>query len=117
MISSMAATLIIIGFLIIFGVVLPIIEHYTALGKAISLRWAVMVTLLAVMLGCILDFGHLEENTRYMAICGTVILSAIFIIIRSFEKWMCNGWKLGVNRIHLEKGDIKGDITLHGEQK
>lgn len=117
MISATAATVIISIFIAVFGIILPVLDKSKTLGKCISFRWAVVVTLLAILLGCVLDFGHLDETARHMIIVGVVIICGIYVIVRSAEKWLANGWSLGVSRLHVEKGDLKGDILLSEENK
>ncbi len=117
MISATAATAIISIFIAIFGIVLPVVERLPKLGKVVSLRWAVVVTLLAILLGCVLDFGHLDATDRHMIIIGVIVICVLYVVLRSAEKWLANGWSLGINRLHVEKGDLKGDILLSEENK
>ena len=117
MISATAATIIISIFIALFGIILPILDRLPGVGKCVSFRWAVVVTLLAILLGCVLDFGHLDETARHMIIVGVVIICGIYVVVRSAEKWLANGWSLGINRLHVEKGDLKGDILLNEENK
>lgn len=116
MISATAATAIISIFLAIFGIVLPVVERLPRFGKVVSLRWAVVVTLLAILLGCVLDFGHLDATARHMIIIGVIVICGLYVVLRSAEKWLANGWSLGLSRLHVEKGDLKGDILL-GDKK
>ena len=117
MIEPASATIIILGFIAVFGFGLPLLERVPVIRDAISYRWAVMVVLLAVMLGCVLDFSHLNDQLRLYTVVGITIIAAIYIILRSIEKALAKGWTLGVDRIHLEKGDAKAEVILNEDEK
>ena len=117
MIEPSFATIIILVFIAVFGLVLPLFERIPFFRNIVSYRWAVMVILLAVMLGCILDFSHLDDQARLYTIVGVLVISAVYIIIRSVEKAFAKGWTLGVDRIRLEKGDAKAEVVLSEDEK
>lgn len=113
MITPTSATVIMICFLLIFGIFLPVLEIIPRVKKCVSLRWATVVALLAIMIGALLDFSHLSETFRISVAIGVMIICGIFIIIRSYEKISANGWNLGVDRVKVEKGEIKAEIDLN----
>lgn len=104
MISPTFATWIIIGFLVIFGVVLPVLNK--KLPKFVSYRWCVIVVILAILIGSVIDFGGLSENVRYAIIVGSLVIAGGYILLRTLEKALANGWFRGAE-IEAEKGDIK----------
>lgn len=112
MITPSSAAIILVAFIAIFGIGIPFLEQIPKLKGAISYRWAVMVTLMAVMLGCILDFSHLNDQARVYTLVGITIICALFIILRSAEKVLANGWHIGVDRVTLSKGDFHGEVIL-----
>ena len=104
MISPTFATWIIIGFLVIFGVVLPVLNK--KFPKFVSYRWCVIVVILAILIGSVIDFGDLSENVRYAIIVGSLVIAGGYILLRTLEKALANGWFRGAE-IEAEKGDIK----------
>lgn len=117
MIEPSFATIIILVFIAVFGLGLPLFERIPFFRNIVSYRWAVMVVLLAVMLGCILDFSHLNDQARLYTIVGVLVISAVYIVLRSVEKAFAKGWTLGVDRIRLEKGDAKAEVVLSEDEK
>ena len=112
MIDAYPATIIMAVFMIIFGIVLPIMDKSKRFGKFISLRYAVLVVFLAMALGVILDFSHLENNVRMTVVLGTMIVGGIFILIRTWEKAASKGWSIGIRKIEASKGDAKVTVDV-----
>jgi hypothetical protein len=112
MVTPTIAAAVIVAFIIVFGIGIPALEQIPKLKGAISYRWAVMVTLMAVMLGCVLDFSHINDQTRLYVLVGITIICALFILLRSAEKVLANGWHLGIDRVTISKGDLKGELIL-----
>lgn len=115
MITPVSATIIMIVFVLIYGFILPLLEKCDKLKPVISFRWAVMVALMSVLIGCVLDFSHLTDEIRMYTIVGVTITCVLFIILRSIEKAMANGWSFGVKKIHVEKGTFKSDVECGGK--
>ena len=65
-------------------------------------------------LGCVLDFSHLNESSRNIALSGGLALIGLFVIMRSLEK--C---KLGPRTLEIEvhKGDCCASAKLHSDKK
>lgn len=116
MISPYLATIILCSFIVVFGLVLPLLERIPFMRKSISYRWALVVAMMAMMIGCILNFSHLSDQARVSTIIGVMIICGIYIIIRSFEKILSNGWTLGIKKVHLEKGDIKAEVETKDDK-
>ena len=105
MIDSYTATTVLIGFLIIFGVLLPILDKLPKIKDVISLRWTIVVIYSALCIGVIIDFDHLDTSVRFAVVIGGIILSAIFLLVRSLEKAAVNRWKFP--RFRGRGGNIK----------
>ena len=112
MVDSYTATSVIVGFLIIFGVILPVFDKIPKIKDFISLRWTVVVVYSAMCIGVIIDFNHLDTSVRFAVIVGGIILSAIFLLVRSLEKAAVNKWKFPRMRGSVKKGDIQAEISL-----
>ena len=104
MLSPDTATIIIVAFLIVFGIIMPILNK--KLPKFISYRWSVIVVILALLIGAVLDFDALSEQVRYGLIVGGLVIAGGYILLRTVEKALANGWLRGAE-IEAEKGDIK----------
>lgn len=105
MLSPMASAIILCvsGLLLLVGI--PLLDGSKRFGKYISLRYTLVVVSLLMALGCVLDFSHLIESSRNIVLIGGLVLTGVFIIVRSLEKM-----KLGSKIINLEAR--KGDISL-----
>lgn len=104
MLSPETATIIIVAFLVVFGIIMPILNK--KLPKFISYRWSVIVVILALLIGAVLDFDALSEQVRYGLIIGGLVIAGGYILLRTVEKALANGWLRGAE-IEAEKGDIK----------
>ena len=93
MISPSFATIVIVSFLVVFGIVMPILNR--KFPKFISYRWSVIVVVLALLLGSVLDFDALSENVRYALIVGSLVIAGGYILLRTVEKALANGWLRG----------------------
>lgn len=112
MLSPNVATIIIVSFLVVFGIVMPILNR--KLPKFISYRWSVIVVILALLIGAVLDFDALSDNVRYALIVGSLVIAGSYILLRTIEKALANGWLRGAE-IEAEKGDIKVKGRLGGK--
>lgn len=112
MIDAYPAAFIMLAFMVLFGVVLPIMDKSKMFGKFVSLRFAVLVVFLSMAVGVVLDFSHLENNIRLVLIAGTLIIGGIFILIRTWEKAASKGWSIGIKKIEASKGDAKVTVDV-----
>lgn len=113
MIDSYTATSVIVGFLVIFGVILPIIDKIPKIRDIVSFRWTIVVIYSALAIGVIIDFAHLDTSVRFAVVIGGIILSALFLIVRSIEKAAVNNWKLPRTRASVKKGNVSAELSLH----
>lgn len=111
MLSPDIATLIIVSFLILFGLLLPILNRVAP--KFVSYRWSVVVVLLALLLGAVIDFGGLPDAARQAVIVGALVISGGYVFLRTVEKALANGWLRGM-RLDLRKGDASASIHSDG---
>ncbi len=112
MVDSYTATSVIVGFLVIFGIILPVFDKIPKIKDFISLRWTVVVVYSAMCIGVIIDFNHLDTSVRFAVIIGGIVLSAIFLLVRSLEKAAVNKWKFPRVRGSVKKGDVQAEISL-----
>ncbi len=112
MIDSYTATCVLVGFLIIFGIILPIFDKLPKIKDFISLRWTIIVIYSAMCIGVILDFNHLDTSVRFAVVVGGIVLSAIFLLVRSLEKAAVNKWKYPRIRGTIKRGDTQAEISL-----
>lgn len=113
MIDPQTATFILLGFLVIFGIIIPIIN--IKFEKYISLRWYVIVVVLGLLVGVVINFSGLDEESRHIVMIGSLIICGAFVLMRTLEKWAFHGWSLFGNRdikLSAEKGDIKASVDL-----
>lgn len=114
MLSPDIATIIVVAFLVVFGVILPIFNR--KLPKFISYRWCVVVVILALLIGAVLDFGALSDEVRYALIVGALVISGGYILLRTIEKALANGWLRGI-RLDVRKGDASATLSSDAEKK
>lgn len=113
MIDSYTATYVIITFLFILCIILPILEHMPKIKDFISLRWILVAIYSAMCLGVILDFSHLDNSVRFAVVVGGIVLSAIFLLVRSIEKAITNNWNIPKIRSKLSKGDVQAELSVN----
>lgn len=108
MVDPSVATVIVIGFLGVFGLILPVLNHVAP--KYVSYRWCVVVAVLAMGLGVVVNFSGLSEETRRIVILGALIIAGGYIALRTVEKALANGWLRGV-RLDVRKGDASASVS------
>lgn len=72
MIPAAACTAIVIAFILIFGVIIPILNK--KIPDYVSYRWCVVVVVLSLAVGVTIDFGELSESSR-----GTILTGARYL--------------------------------------
>lgn len=110
MISPTAATTIIILFLILFGVILPILN--IKYPKYISFRWLCVVVVLGLLIGAVIDFSELDNDARHIVLlCGFIIV-CLYVLLRTLEKMAYNKNEI---RLKLKHGDSEGSVVIGGK--
>ena len=112
MISPIFATIIMVSFILIFGVGLPILNKKAP--KYISYRWCVIVVVLALLIGAVIDFEVLSDDARRVILIGGLVIAGAYILLRTIEKVLANGWLKGAT-LEAKKGDMS--LTLTADQK
>lgn len=113
MIAPSIATILVCVFALFLLIIIPILDGSKRFGRFISLRYTVTAVMISVMLGCVLDFSHLVESSRNIVLYGSIIISGIFIIVRTLDKIKLGGKHI---EISAEKGDAKITTTITGEK-
>lgn len=108
MIDSYIATYIIIAFLFVWAILIPIAGVIPKVKEIISYRYLIVVVFLACSIGVIINFGELDSNVRVAVLIGSMVISCIYIIIRSVEKAFWHGW---IERPHMKASVSKGDLN------
>ncbi len=108
MITPFWATIIIVTFILIFGVGVPILNRKAP--KYISYRWCVIVVVLALLIGVIIDFEVLSDDARKVVLIGGLVIAGVYVLLRTIEKVLANGWLRGAT-IEAKKGDIEVKLT------
>ena len=107
MISPTFATVVVLSFLLVFGLLIPVLNRVCP--KYVSYRWSVVVVILALLIGVVIDFGELSDETRRSLIIGGLIIAGGYVALRTLEKALANGWLSGI-RLQAKKGDAS--VTL-----
>lgn len=108
MISPGIATIIIIAFILLFGVGVPILN--VKAKKFISYRWCVVVVVLSLLIGAVIDFDVLSEDTRKTVILGGLIIGGLYVVLRTAEKVLSKGWLNGT-KLKAKKGDAEIELS------
>lgn len=108
MISPGIATIIIIAFILLFGVGVPILN--VKAKKFISYRWCVVVVILSLLIGAVIDFEVLSDDVRHTIILGGIIVGGIYVALRTVEKVLSKGWLNGT-KLKAKKGDAEIELS------
>lgn len=112
MINPLTATIIMVSFILIFGVGVPILDK--KVPKYISYRWCVIVVSLALLIGAVIDFEVLSDDARKIVLVGGLVIAGVYVVLRTIEKVLANGWLKGAS-IEATKGDIS--VKLSSDSK
>ena len=97
---------------VVLLIVIPLLDGSTRFARYVSLRYTLVTVALIMSLGCVLDFSHLNDSSRNIALMGGLILVGIFVAVRSLEKL-----KIGnkVIEVSAEMGDKKLTTKLQNK--
>jgi hypothetical protein len=112
MISPSIATIIIIAFILLFGVGVPILN--VKAKKFISYRWCVVVVILSLLIGAVIDFEVLSDDVRHTIILGGLIVGGVYVALRTVEKVLSKGWLKGTT-LKARKGDAEVELSSEGK--
>ena len=117
MANTTLALSILAGLAIILALVIPLLNAIPKLSSFISLRWSCVSIILLIMVGVVIDFEPLADTTRDIALKGGLIIVAAFIILRTVEKILANGWLKGMNiKGTVTKGDIVATVDIKKDE-
>ena len=106
MIQPETTTIIILSLLAVL-MALPLIEIIPRVGKIVSLRWAIVAIVVTLMVAVILDFSHLSEGIRKTVIVGGLCTGGLWIVARSVEKALFNGFFAKAGKVEVDMDDKK----------
>ena len=113
MIDPHLAGFILLGLAIVLAIIVPLLNSISRFSSFISLRWSCVAILLLIMVGVVIDFENLQDSTRDIVLRGGLIVVGIFIVLRTAEKILFNGWLKGYNlKGTIQKGDIKATAEM-----
>ena len=113
MIQPETTTIIILALLAVL-MALPLIEIIPRVGKIVSLRWAIVAIVVTLMVAVILDFSHLSEGIRKTVIVGGLCTGGLWIVARSVEKALFNGFFAKAGKVEIDVDDKK--LTIEGAE-
>lgn len=117
MANTTLALSVLAGLALILALVIPLLNAIPKLSSFISLRWSCVSVILLVMVGVVIDFEPLADTTRDIALKGGLIIVAAFIILRTIEKVLANGWLKGMNiKGTVTKGDIVATVDIKKDE-
>jgi len=106
MLDPYIATIIIIAIIFLFAFVLPMLDSIKFFNNSISTRWSIVVLYMALGIGCVVDFEGLSEDTRHFVLLGCFVISILYVVFISIEKWFSNRW-IGKFGVTLQHGKTK----------
>ena len=118
MTDPILAIIILCALITILIVLVPILDAIPALTRFVSFRWVCVSIVLVLMVGVIIDFKELSDSTRDLTITGGMIIVGGFLLLKTLEKILYNGWLKGVNlKGSIEKGELKGNAEISSDSK
>ncbi len=111
MVSPILAVVITCAVVIVFAVVLPLLDSIKAFSETISTRWSIVVVFLAMGVGCVIDFEGLDNDIRHLVMVGCFVMSVLYVLCISIEKWLNNGW-IGKAEVKLKVGNKSVSASL-----
>ena len=117
MANTTLALSVLAGLALILALIIPLLNAIPKLSSFISLRWSCVSVILLIMVGVVIDFEPLADTTRDIALKGGLIIVAAFIILRTVEKILANGWLKGMNiKGTVTKGDIVATVDIKKDE-
>lgn len=97
---------------VVLLIVIPLLDGSKRFARYVSLRYTLVTVALVMSLGCVLDFSHLNDSSRNIALMGGLILVGVFVAVRSLEKL-----KIGnkIIEVSAEMGDKKLTTKLQNK--
>lgn len=106
-IGAYHATYIAIALLAFLLCIVPLFEKIPKLGECVSRRYVVVVVFVVAALACILNFNALDTSIKSTVIIGALVISTLYVVIRSLEKWLYGGFFARAGKIEVDVDDKK----------
>lgn len=106
-INAYTATYIAIALLAFLLCIVPLFEKIPKLGDCVSRRYVIVVVFVVMALACILNFNALDTSIKSTVIIGALIVSTIYLCVRSIEKWLFAGFFAKAGKIEVDVDDKK----------
>lgn len=104
MVSANIALILMIIVIFLLALILPLLDSINGFKDSISTRWSIVVVYLALGIGCVIDFEKISDDTRHFVLLGCFVVSILYIVFISLEKWFSNKW-IGKFGVTLKKGE------------
>ncbi len=103
----------IIGFLVLFSIVMPLVARITK----ISFTWTLVIVYLGILFGVILDFSHLTNEVRMILAIGSILVSVAYILSHVSEKARARGEQMRLPEMHVKKGNTHVNVKFADAKK
>lgn len=103
----------IIGFLVLFSIVMPLVARITK----ISFTWTLVIVYLGILFGVILDFSHLTNEVRMILAIGSILVSVAYILSHVSEKARARGEQMRLPEMHVKKGNTHVNVKFSDARK
>lgn len=120
MITPQMAVYVLLILAFLLAVIIPVLNAIPKLSDFISYRWLCVTIILLLMVGVVIDFENLADGTRDIVLTGGMIIVGAYLLFRTSEKVLYNGWLKGVNlKTEIKKGEtiIKTDLSCKNAQE
>ena len=106
-ITAYHATYVAIALLAFLLCIVPLFEKIPKLGDCVSRRYVVVVVFVVAALACILNFNSLDTSIKSTVIIGALIISTLYVVIRSLEKFLYAGFFARAGKVEVDVDDKK----------
>lgn len=106
-ISAYHATYIAIALLTFLLCIVPLFEKIPKLGDCVSRRYVIVIVFIVMAFACILNFNSLDTSIKSTIVIGSLIVSTIYLCVRSLEKWLYAGFFAKAAKIEVDVDDKK----------
>lgn len=103
----------IIGFLILFSVIIPFVSRFVK----ISFTWTLVIIYLGILFGIIFDFAHLTNEVRMILAIGSILVSVAYILSHVSEKARARGEQMRLPEMHVKRGNTLVDVKFADAKK
>lgn len=113
MITADLAIWILAGLSLLLLIIIPLLDSTEKLSSIISMRWTCVAVILILMVAVIVDFEHLNDDTRDLILKGGLVVVGAFILLRSIEKVLLKGYLKNIDfQGTIQKGEVQATVSL-----